>query len=120
MPVISPDGKWIAYNFYNYETAEMPWQSGVIPATGGESIKTFEQPNRGLLCWTADSKSLLHLDKNLRNIWQKPIFGDDSPKLITGFNSEVIRRFALSPDGKQLILARGETETGVVIIGNDK
>ena len=102
--------------FSNDEIAS--WQSGIVPITGGKPIKTFEQPLRGLMCWTADSQSLLHLDENLMNIWRKPIFGSGSPEQITDFKAELMRRFAISPDGKQLLLARGATETSIVMIQN--
>jgi hypothetical protein len=118
MPVISPDGKWIAYNFNDY--SELPWRTGIMPIAGGAPVKSIEQPFRGLVRWTTDSQSLLYLDKNWMNIWQMPIFTNGVPKRITDFKTGVIRKFMLSPDGKQLFLARGSTETNIVLIENAK
>jgi len=62
---------------------------------------------------------LLHLDKKWMNLWQTPIFGSGAPKQITDFKTGYLRRFALSQDGKQLILARGNTETNIVLIESE-
>lgn len=117
---MSPDGKWIAYSFYDYETSEMPWRTGIISAAGGAPVKNIEMPLRGLVRWTTDSQSLLHLDKNWMNLWQTPIFGSGEPKQITDFKTGFIARFTPSQNGKQLFLARGTTETNIVLIENDK
>jgi len=53
------------------------------------------------------------------NLWQTPIFGSGAPKQITDFKTGYLRRFALSQDGKQLILARGNTETNIVLIESE-
>lgn len=119
MPVISPDGKWIAYNFYDYETSELPWRTGIMPITGGAPVKNIEQPLRGQVRWTTDSQSLLHLDKKWMNLRQTPVFSSGAPKQITDFKTGYLRRFALSQDGKQLVLARGVTETGIVVIQDE-
>lgn len=118
-PVVSPDGKWIAYNFYNPEIAQ-PWQSGVMPIEGGEPVKTFDMPLRGLMCWTRDGKSLVHLSKDWKNLWQTPVFEGGASKQITDFKTGAVFRFALSPGGKQLALSRGNTETNIVLIADEK
>ena len=86
---------------------------------GGAPVKNIEQPLRGQVRWTTDSQSLLHLDKKWMNLWQTPIFGSGAPKQITDFKTGYLRRFALSQDGKQLILARGNTETNIVLIESE-
>jgi hypothetical protein len=51
----------------------------------------------------------------ISNIWSQPIEGGP-PKHLTNFKSDLIFRFALSPDGRRLVLARGIQTRDVVLI----
>jgi Tol biopolymer transport system component/DNA-binding winged helix-turn-helix (wHTH) protein len=115
MPVVSPDGQSIAYHFYNHEIAR-PFQVGIMPIDGGEPVKTFEMPARGLLRWAADGKSFLYVGKDSINLWQMALYGDAPPRQITDFKTGAIYGFALSPDAKQIVAARGNTETNIIEI----
>lgn len=102
LPVISPDGKLIAY-FYMDEALSQP-TLGIIPFEGGERVKTVELPRSMqpiAFAWMPDGKAVAYLDtaSGILNIWSKPI-DSNRPKQLTNFKSEFISSFAISRDGK--------------------
>jgi eukaryotic-like serine/threonine-protein kinase len=118
-PALSPDGKLIAAGHVNEK--DNSGQFIIIPEGGGQPLKSFDLPQGALpstgLEWTADGKALTYVDtrNGVSNIWSQPIEGGP-PKQITNFGSDLIFRFALSPDGRRLVLARGIQTRDVVLI----
>lgn len=53
----------------------------------------------------------------ISNIYRQPLDGGP-PKPVTDFNSERIFQFAWSPDGKNVVCARGVETSDVVLISN--
>jgi serine/threonine protein kinase len=114
-PVVSPDGKMLAYSY---------WDSGIAPTAGvavevlGHSTpaKHFEIVTAALR-WTSDSRSLLFVknEDGVSNIWSQPISGGASKK-ITRFTSDLIWGFDLSRDGKMIVMDRGNEGGDVVLI----
>ena len=118
-PVISPDAKLIAAGHAN-ET-DNSTQLLLIPIEGGPPLKSINfpfgvSPGNGL-DWMRDGKALAYVDtrNGVSNIWSLPIDGSP-PRQLTNFKSDLIFRFALSPDGRQLVLARGTQTRDVVLI----
>ena len=111
---ISPDGKWILIS-------ELSQKSVIIPATGGQPVKTFgRDPESGLpLGWTADSRALLYVktSNGVSNIWQRSLDGGEAKQLTNFKTDESIRGgVAMSRDGKKLAVARGSANRDVVLI----
>jgi Tol biopolymer transport system component len=71
------------------------------------------------LRWSPDGKRLQSLatKDTVTNIWELPLSGG-KPKQLTNFTSGLIIDFNWFQDGKQLLLARGEMKSDVVLIGN--
>ncbi|HXL21631.1 MAG TPA: protein kinase [Candidatus Dormibacteraeota bacterium] len=117
--IISPDGNWIAYRYQEGSPVPLP-KFGVIPAAGGAPAHVFTFPRgaRGLR-WSPDGKGIQYsLSKNgVANIWEQPLSGG-SPHQITNFTSGRIFDFSWTRDGKQLLLARGENTSDVILISN--
>jgi eukaryotic-like serine/threonine-protein kinase len=111
----SPDGKLLAITSFEERTG---WGENVIPVEGGEPVKVA-QLNATRLQWTRDSKSIVYIDsKNgVSNLWSRPVKGGPS-RQITNFTRGLIFDFAISHDGKQLILARGSVNSDVVLINS--
>ena len=67
--------------------------------------------------WAPDSRSIVYIknESGVSNIWSQPISGE-AGKQITRFNSEMIRSFDLSRDGKRLVMSRGTANRDVVLI----
>ena len=114
-PSLSPDGKSISYAFYD-NGASQPWQIGVMRASDGARLRTFDTPCYRLLTrWTADSKALICMKDEAMNLWQLPIDGG-KPRRLTSFDSGLIFNFALSPGRKQFVVSRGNHSGEAVLL----
>jgi Tol biopolymer transport system component len=115
-PEISPDGKFIVCN-YRVET-NSPWRNAIIQIDGGKPIKVFDLPHTEQdIRWSPDGRAInyVNLRNGVANIWSYPLDGSPS-KQLTDFKTEQIYNFKWSPDGKNLVLARGTTTSDVVMI----
>ena len=124
-PVISPDGKYVA--FFHESSGKMKFPGlAIIPIDGGNIIREFDvqfdpEPvfRMPALHWTADGEAINYISvrAHVSNIWQQPIDGGP-PVQITNFRSGRIFNFAHSPDGKQMVLSRGSVNRDVILINN--
>lgn len=125
-PMISPDGKFVAYL---YSESSDPFAPGnrmaIMPSEGGEPIKIFSYSPAGNVGtraqWSADGKSILYStnNNNVTNIWSQPVDGGD-PKQVTDFKDSYMSGFAWSLDGKQLACTRGLLMRDAVLITDEK
>jgi Tol biopolymer transport system component/DNA-binding winged helix-turn-helix (wHTH) protein len=116
-PAVSPDGKLIAYQFYDEGSAK-PWKVGVMSAETGETVKTFDVfCFRHLTAWTADSTSLIYVSGDQKDLWQLPI-EDGKPSRLTNFENGQINFFAVSANFKQFVLSRGNPSSETVMLQN--
>jgi eukaryotic-like serine/threonine-protein kinase len=120
-PVFSPDGKFLALAI---DRQAQPLKIAIIPAEGGEPVKTFDVPQTlvkaALIKWFPDGRALTYvitLD-GVDNIWTQPIDGSP-PKQLTNFKSDHILQFAWSRNGK-LAVSRGNNTSEVVLIRDFK
>ena len=120
-PVISPDGRLVAYN-YRASATGAQWGIAVFPVEGGASpLKTFDvvgSPVR-MLRWTADGRAVCHIDTRdgVSNVVCLPLDGS-RPIPLTAFESEQIDGFDLSADGRRLVLSRISSSSGVVLVSD--
>ncbi|MFZ1971835.1 MAG: protein kinase [Candidatus Acidiferrales bacterium] len=116
---ISPDGKWIACAYQELSPTPAA-KIAVVPAEGGAPTATFVRPigARGLH-WSPDGKGVQYLltRRGATNVWEQPLAGG-APHPVTDFTSGHIFDFAWSRDGKELLLAKGEETSDVVLISN--
>ena len=77
-----------------------------MPFEGGPPFRRFDILTT-MLRWSPDGRSLLYVSNegDVSNIWSQPIAGGP-PKQVTHFNSEAIRNFDLSRDGKRPVMDR--------------
>ncbi len=110
---ISPDGTLVLVD----EWFAVPRKVSVIPAAGGQSIRTFEIGTIAPRRWSADSRSLLYQKTSggVSNVWRQPLDGGEA-KQVTSFQSDRISDVAESRDGKKLAVARYSTTSDVVVI----
>jgi len=116
---ISPDGKLLVYA-YDEALPATGTKLAVIPASGGAPLQTFEVPSDvSDLHWSPDGKRLQYLltRNGTTNLWEQPVAGGE-PQQFTKFSSGRIFDFGWSADGKQLLLARGETSSNVVLLSH--
>ncbi len=103
LPSVSPDGKLIAYFYFDEQANNQP-KLAIIPFEGGEQVRTVDlrrsvQPIA--FAWMPDGQSIAYLDSasGVLNIWSQPIDGSE-PKQLTNFKSEFVTSFAIAQDGK--------------------
>ncbi|HJU55442.1 MAG TPA: protein kinase [Pyrinomonadaceae bacterium] len=126
-PVVSPDGRQIAYLYTEAAAPDAPPNRiGIIPFEGGEVVKTFEIPSglggaRTILHWSRDGRSLLYtvIRNNVSNIWSQPVDGGKSTQ-VTDFKEHIITAYGWSRDWRQLAVARGQIIRDAVLISNSK
>lgn len=122
-PSASPDGKLVA--FFYLDRSSDNTKIMVVPAEGGEPVKSFDQPPtvsvQAGIHWDADGKTLTYVDTRggVSNIWSQPLAGGQPVKL-TDFSSDKIFRFAWSRDGKHLAFERGVEIRDLTLISNSK
>jgi eukaryotic-like serine/threonine-protein kinase len=130
MPAISPDGTSVAVAY----TADVskPAKIAVVGLASGEIQHTYDAPDGayfsadsvGLLHWTRDGRALLYPVRkaDLANLWAQPVGALGAPvvapKQVTNFSDLRIFSYAYSPDGKQMVCARGRTVTDGVLISH--
>ena len=115
---VSPDGKHIAFMAYNVRTFDKriliaPFDAGRLGKIDGSlEVNLVNQ-----FYWSPDGKSLTAVTTRggTPNIWRLPIDGS-APTPITDFRSGRILNFAWSADGKDLLIARGNTNNDLVMI----
>ena len=118
-PVASPDGKLIAYRYFD-EQAKPPWRLGIMPSEGGAAIRSFPEPFR-CFTWTPGGHAITYIVgfNTVSNLWSQSVDGG-RPLQLTDFNEKRIYCFDWSRDGKQIVLARGNWSSDVVMISNFK
>ena len=119
-PVISPDGKFIAYVYGEGEGSTFRPKVGIIPATGGPLVHQYDllPASDGDPRFTPDGQGIAYVvtdDQGVGNIWVQPIAGG-APKPFTDFKSDKIFDFAWSRDGKKLAVSRGRVRRDVVLL----
>jgi Tol biopolymer transport system component len=125
---ISPDGKQLAYSFWDRNTQRLSREIFDI-----ETNKTqqFELPvssvgeygqNESSAKWMPDGRALsfINREKGVSNVWIKTIGNDAEPRPITTFSENYILTYDWSSDGKWLSVVRGMTMSDVVIIKNEE
>ena len=116
---ISPDGKFLAYPYR--DSVPVPaTRLAIIPVEGGSPKKVLNAPGViwGLL-WSPNGNSLQYsFSRNgAFNIVDQPITGGE-PRQLTKFESGIVYDFHWSPDGKRLLMARGEFTSDAALLSN--
>lgn len=114
---ISPDGKLFAFERYD-EGKPIVWQMGLMVVETGEIVRMFDDRVSQRIGFSADGKSLIYVDKKKpQNLWRIAVEGGD-PQLLTNFDNDQIRTFALSANGKTLVISRGNVSHEAVLLEN--
>jgi dipeptidyl aminopeptidase/acylaminoacyl peptidase len=101
-PTYSPDGKWIAFESDNGDTRWAQARDAyIIPATGGESKKLAETPDRNfsIIGWSSDGKEIYvsETDRTVPRVFALPVNGA-KPRIVTT-GSGTFSGAAFSRDG---------------------
>ncbi|HKW89685.1 MAG TPA: protein kinase [Candidatus Acidoferrales bacterium] len=129
-PAISPDGKRVAV----WDFADTSKLQLIVLDASTSSVRAAYEVNKPInfsegqsrLAWAPDGKGLVFIVNdnvaNVSNLWEQivgpPGSTPEPPKQITHFNSMMIWSIAFSPDGKQLLLARGRLTADAVMLSH--
>jgi Tol biopolymer transport system component len=122
---ISPDGKALAYlvEFINVSAGAGTAKIALLDLATLNAPRILEV-NQKISAgpqFTIDGKALAYpiRENGVDNVWIQPL--DGSPgRQITKFDSEQILSFHWSPDGKNLGVLRGHTDSDVVLLKETK
>ncbi|MGH9712932.1 MAG: protein kinase domain-containing protein [Candidatus Acidiferrales bacterium] len=128
--VISPDGTLIAAGYHPDPTK--PSKLAILGVDGGEIRQVFDVTPDTILsgdggasiAWTKDGRAILVIvnREGASSLWAQPVGTPGerpaSAKQIMNLSSQQTWSFALSPDGKQIVYARGMPITDAVLISH--
>ena len=115
----SPDGNQVAF-LYQEGSPILVTKVGVASTAGGPLQFANSLPvGAAALRWAPSGKALQYLltRGGATNLWEQPLTAD-APRQITNFHSGRIFDFTWSRDGKQLLLAKGNQSSDVILIRN--
>jgi eukaryotic-like serine/threonine-protein kinase len=122
---ISPDGKILAYliEFINLESVSGTPKIALLDLTTLTAPRLLEV-NPHISAgpqFTPDGKAVAYpvRENGVDNIWIQPLDGS-AGRQITKFDSEQILSFHWSPDGKNLGVLRGHTDSDVILLKESK
>jgi Tol biopolymer transport system component len=119
---LSPDSRWVAAAFEDHPNHT---EMAVISVDGGELRWAFDVPEgidwNAHLAWTPDGRGVIYsaVRGGVSNLWIRPLSGGP-PTPLTDFKEGLIFSFNWSPDGSQLILARGSITDDAVLLTSRK
>ena len=123
---ISPDGKTLVYGIEmaNPDHAATGAHKIALLDVATLTSPHFLEPNPRIskgAQFTADGKAVAYpiTENGVDNVWIQPINGGPG-RQITHFNSDQIYVFHWSPDGKNLGILRGHTDSDVVLLQESK
>ncbi len=116
MPVVSPNGNFIACSYWDKE--RQAERTGIVPSEGGGFVKTFDISWERIR-WFYDGGSLalayVVTAGGVSNVWGQAIDGGP-PKRLTDFKSEEILSFDWLQKNNLLVCERGGEINNVVLI----
>ena len=122
---IAPDGKTLAYVIGIVNALDAaPEEKIALLDTATLSSPHFLRVNPRIskgVQFTQDGKAVAYpiAENGADNVWVQPLDGTPG-RQITHFNSEQIQSFHWSPDGKNLGVLRGHTDSDVVLLQESK
>ncbi|MGA2694568.1 MAG: protein kinase [Terriglobales bacterium] len=114
----SRDGKWIAFAQFQHSSTHVERLALIsMESSKVEKSMDFQQPRNGGVEFAPDDKAVVYsfANKGVDNLWSQPLDGS-AGKQITNFDAEFITQFRYSFDGSKLALARGHTDSDVVMV----
>jgi serine/threonine protein kinase len=114
---LSPDGKQVA----SLEVRELDHKLMLrLDSTEAHHMAYHDMDQRALeegLAFSPDGKAVVYVvrEKGVDNLWAQSLDGS-AAKPLTHFAADKIFRFNFSPDGSQIAIERGESESDVVLL----
>ncbi|MEW6128777.1 MAG: winged helix-turn-helix domain-containing protein [Acidobacteriota bacterium] len=113
---ISPDGKMLAYSFFDEQNKQM--QVAVRRLDENEPFRYFDIAAEVKLEWTRDGRALTYINSQStsKNIWVQLLDGEEARPLTALGADQWIAAYAWSPDGEALAYTRVNTTFDVALL----
>ena len=124
-PSLSPDGKLVAYSFWDEFNAPPQWAYEIISSKDGQKFKSLNFPltvniaaGAIQLGWLPDQSGIAYIDfqNKTSNVWIQPLDEKRRAFQLTDFKDGRVFQFNWSPDGKKILFVRGSELSDVVLI----
>ena len=119
---ISPDGNSVVLATLSHTEGHKE-RVLELAADSGQTRREIApaKTHMGKIQYSQDGRALefVSRENGVDNLWRQPLDGS-AGKWITGFKSEHISAFRWSADGKKLALARGHTDSDVVLLKDQR
>jgi eukaryotic-like serine/threonine-protein kinase len=116
---VSHNGRFLA-GVYR-ESARAPQVMAIIDVASGKPVRQFPDftpsSTTGSIGWETDDKAILYSTAERTNVWRRSLV-DGRETRVTNFTDLAIARFALSPDGRTLLVSRGTTTRDAFLFSN--
>ena len=120
--LFSPDGKWLVFNnFTEKADGRKTRQFAFVSTDKSAETKIFNLPATvSGIYWNADGKAFYFIE-NLpedAKIWLQNFEGNEEPKLVLTLPKTHLNDLAISPDGENIVFARGKNESDMMLLKN--
>jgi Tol biopolymer transport system component len=112
---ISPDGKQMAFSYYDRDKPSQ--HTCIAPVDAAAPEKCFEL-SRSFPRWVADGTAFYYLDHGYSGVWRQPVSGTRTE--FVKFAGERTNNFAFSRDGKAMVVARSTATQDIVAITDEQ
>ena len=116
---VSHDGRLLAGPYRVSARARLVF--GVVDAQTGKPVRTFTDftlsSASGSVGWEPGDHAIVYSTNERANVWRRTL-ADGRETQLTNFSDQAIARFALSPDGRTLLISRGITTRDAFLISN--
>ena len=119
-PQVSPDGNSLLCRYRTVENGLPLWRTAILPVGGTEPPRYYPIPRSGgphVFQWLANGRSFAFIDSTngASNVFVQDVAGGP-PRQLTQFDSGRIDSYHVSPNGKWIVVARGDPVNDMVLI----
>ena len=119
-PQVSPDGNRLLCRLRTEANGLPVWQTAILPIGGAAPARFYPIPHGGgphIFQWLPNGRAFAYVDSTsgAQNIWIQTVDGAP-PRQLTHFDAGRIAAYRISPDGKSIVVARGDPVNDMVLI----
>ncbi|HLJ75430.1 MAG TPA: hypothetical protein VKU62_12640, partial [Thermoanaerobaculia bacterium] len=119
-PQISPDGNSLVCRLRSEQNGAALWQTAILPIERSGAPRYYPIPHGGgphIFQWLPNGRAFTFIDSTsgAQNVWIQNVDGGP-PRQLTRFDAGRIAAYHISPNGKSIVVARGDPVNDMVLI----